>query len=83
MANPPKNIDSPIATINHISLSIILSLLSLAPCPDCPGFELDPDVVVSAVSFAAWFRKEGRRLTSIIYIDRTTTIIVIIANAFW
>jgi len=76
---PPKKIERPRATINHISLSIASSRCALATRNDF-GSDIG-SVFCGAVPYFAF--KDGRMLTSITYIERKRTTAVMMAKAFW
>lgn len=73
---PPRKILSPRPTINHISLRMALSLYSFANRSDF-------DISTGFLAEPYFARREGRRLTSMTYMERNSTTAVMIAKAFW
>lgn len=79
---PPKKIDSPYPIINHIVLKIFLSLVSCLSCSFFWSSVTLPCLSISlyASVFALMF---GRKLTSMTYMERSSTTAVRIAYMFW
>jgi hypothetical protein len=75
---PPRKIESPIATINHISVKICESLLAFAWSSDFDKLSVDFCGVVPYFLF-----NDGRMFTSMTYMLRKRTIAVMRAKAFW
>jgi hypothetical protein len=76
--NPPRNIERPMATINHISFNIRASLFAFAWSSDFDNPSID---FCGAVPY--FLLNDGRMLTSITYILRKSTVAVRRAKAFW
>ncbi len=79
MPKPPKNMERPQVTIIHMVLIISLSLLLLA---EICSFEIDPGTICFRGTVAYFARKDGRMLTSMMYMLRKRTMAVISAKAF-
>lgn len=77
---PPRKIERPKTTMNHISLRIA-SFLCTANMRSAFVTVAGSTNFCGAVAY--FVRRDGRMLTSMTYIDRKSTTAVISAKAFW